>query len=437
MLNVRTGPLRIAFEGIDGVGKSTVIAQVQETLSRHCSVLSETFAPITLDLLKRFGEYTGEGPQGYWTRVSRRTKTQCFLTEGVVRPHYLRSGYQSYDIILHDRWWQTFNAYSNGPEEFDARCEFLKKNLPTIDLTLFLRNDPDICASRLIAADDWLVKQLGADQTRSFLHSLDAKYQDLFEHDPSCVEIDTRDKSTGQIVHNVLELITPRLNAARHPLTAHRPVADTLPSRFQLPDARIFAVEGVDGSGKTSICTALSARQSGAVHCCRLSEASLASFKSGNPSNDPGDASSFIRATFEDEFRHQTYIVDGLIQLACMAGRVAPRQTLFFDRWFPAFAIYQNEICSDRELFDFLLAQFPAPEALFYVDIDPSVATDRLRDRGDWMITSLGEKEATEKLAWMQSIHRLKMESIGRVYHLDGRKPLADIVHQVAARLSA
>ncbi|MCP1845975.1 thymidylate kinase [Bradyrhizobium sp. USDA 4524] len=437
MLNERTGPFRIAFEGIDGVGKSSVIARVRETLGRDYGVLSEAFAPVTLDLLKRFGEHVGEGPQAYWTRVSRRTKTQCFLTEGVVRPHYLRSDYQSYDVVLHDRWWQTFKAYSNGPVEFDARCEFLKDKLPPIDLTLFLRGDPDICASRLVAADDWLVKQLGPDQTRSFLRHLDAKYVDLFQRDRTCVEVDTRGKSLDQIVQIVLDLVGQHVNLSDRRSDPHRPVANISPARFRLPDAEIFAIEGVDGSGKTSICTALSAQQSRAVRCCRLSAASLAAFKSANPPSAQGDASSFIRTTFEDEFRHQTYIVDGLVQLACMATSAAPPQKLLFDRWFPAFAIYQNDICSDRELFDFLLAQYPVPETLFYLNVEPSVAVDRLRDRADWMIASLGAQATEEKLSWMQSVHRTKMEEIHGIIQLDGHKPLADIVQQVNARLSA
>ncbi|TWI30958.1 hypothetical protein [Paracoccus sulfuroxidans] len=431
MFDPIASPLRIAFEGVDGVGKSTVIRAVRDRLSQGSEVLVDTMAPVMLDLLKRYGQSVAGDPQAYWTRVSRRTKTQCFLTEGIARSRYLRDDYRQFDVILYDRWWQTFRVYSKGNDEFDHRCRFLAQNLPSVDVLFYLHNDPATCAARLIADDDWLVREVGVDNIAGFLAVLHTEYRQVLDNDRSVIDIDTRGRSVDDIADQIVQSIATRLKVQGALRVQASQDRVTFPTKFQLPEMPIYAVEGMDGAGKTTVCSLLRSEQSPSVDLCRLSEVSLAMFKQAGTAAGRLPASAAIREQFEDEFRHQTYIIDGLVQLSCLAGGRTFARALFFDRWFPAFALYQDRILSDRGLFDFLLSMFPQPETLFYIDLDPGIATARLRERGDWMIQSYGETGTRDRLARMRDIYSVRIATMGNVRALDGQDLPANLVDQI------
>jgi thymidylate kinase len=425
-------PLRIAFEGVDGVGKSTVIRAIRRRLAQNSKVLVDTLAPVTLDLLKQYGQSVGGNPQAYWTLVSRRTKTQCFLTEGIARSIYLSDAYLQCDIVLYDRWWQTFRVYSKDDEEFDDRCRFLAQNLPPVDLLFYLHDDRETCAARLIADDDWLVREVGEENTAGFLEHLHAGYQEVLADDGTVIAIDRRGRTVSDIANQITQIIAARMLGSEA-----RGALDNLdqrlsPTKFQIPDKPIYAVEGMDGAGKTTVCSMLGNAHSRQVHLARLSEGSLAMFKHAGSAMGGLPASTAIRRQFEDEFRHQTYIIDGLVQLSCLAERQSPARAFFFDRWFPAYALYQDQIASDRQLFDFLLSRFPQPDALFHIDLDPAVAAARLAERGDWMIQTFGEAGTRDRLAQMRAVYAAKKTAMSNVRLLDGQRTPAALVEEIA-----
>ncbi|GAA2227248.1 hypothetical protein GCM10010413_23500 [Promicromonospora sukumoe] len=232
MTTTQPSPYRIVLEGIDGVGKSTVVRALRDGLEPERSVLPETMAPVTLDLFRAYGRDVHGAPQAYWSAVSRRTKTQVFLTEGVVRATYLADAYGAYEVVLHDRWWQTFQAYSE-PEDFDDRCAFLRDALPDVDLVLYLRGDVEACAACLVADDDWLVREVGADSIVAFLQRLQDRYDALFADHPDTVVVDAGVGGPDAVAEAVLAEICRRLPASRG--AAERP---SVPTRFAHPDPR-------------------------------------------------------------------------------------------------------------------------------------------------------------------------------------------------------
>ncbi|MGW2093613.1 hypothetical protein [Promicromonospora sukumoe] len=405
-------PYRIVLEGIDGVGKSTLVRALRGALEPERSVLTETMAPVTLDLFRAYGRDVHGAPQAYWSAVSRRTKTQVFLTEGVVRATYLADAYGAYDVVLHDRWWQTFQAYSE-PEDFDHRCEFLRDALPEVDLVLYLRGDVEACAARLVADDDWLVHEVGADSIVTFLQQLQDRYDELFADHPDTVVVETGAAGPDAVAATVLGEIRRRLPAPRG-----AGVQPAVPTGFAHPDPRdVVAVDGIDGAGKSTLVRGVVAALDGDATAARLASVSLDLFR---------------RGAFEDEFRHQTYLVDGLVGLACAAGTSGP---LVFDRWFPLAALYQDSITSDRGFFDYLLSRFPEPGQAFYLDLDPADAVTRLQGRGDWMLDSLGASGTHEKLAWMRE--RQRAAQPGGASVLDAGLPTSELVETVVREIRA
>lgn len=422
-------PYRIVVEGIDGVGKTTLISALRDALATRRSVLTGTMAPITLDLFKAYGRDMAGDPQKYWTEVSRRTKTQVFLTEGVARAEYLAQEHAAYDVLVHDRWWQTFHAYTEDPADFDHRCRFLKDALPHVDLVLYLRGDVAACAARLVAMDDWLVLQTGEDRVADFLQVLQDRYDEVFAGDPAVITIDVADLSQDAVAALVVEEVTSRL-PARRPSSRPPGAYPATRTTFGHPSPEaLCAVEGVDGAGKSTLVHAVAA--SARTTVARLASASLRLFKSSVP--EAPDGSSGIRAAFEDEFRHQTYLVDGLVGLSCLAEDTGP---WLFDRWFPLFAIYQDAITTDRPFFDYLLSRFPTPAHLYYLDLEPADALARLRDRGDWMPATLGDEGTLDVLAGMRERHRPRLLAAGpRVTVLDARRSPDDLAEVVGAEV--
>jgi thymidylate kinase len=205
-------PVRIALEGVDGVGKSNVIRRMRDELAADASVLYETMAPVTLDLLKSFGRDVYGEQQEYWTRVSRRTKTQVFLTEGVVRAEYLAGYYAGFDAVVYDRWWQTFAAYSDGEDDFDGRCRFLRDALPELDVVVYLRGATDVCAARLIAGDDWLTRQMPLEDVPGFLAGLQHRYDRLLMDDTRCV-VETARRLVEDVAAEVVSAVRAALSA--------------------------------------------------------------------------------------------------------------------------------------------------------------------------------------------------------------------------------
>lgn len=417
MTTTQPRPYRIVLEGIDGVGKSTVVRALRDGLEPERSVLTETMAPVTLDLFKAYGRDVHGAPQAYWSAVSRRTKTQVFLTEGVVRATYLADVYRAYDVVVHDRWWQTFQAYSE-PEDFDHRCAFLRDALPAVDLVLYLRGDVKACAARLVADDDWLVHEVGADSIVAFLQRLQDRYDALFADHPGTVVVETGAAGPDVVAATVLGEIRRRLPAPRG-----AGARSSVPTGFAHPDPRdVVAVDGIDGAGKSTLVRGVVAALGADATAARLAFVSLDLFRQGG---------------FEDEFRHQTYLVDGLVGLACAAGTSSAGRSgpLVFDRWFPTAALYQDRITSDREFFDYLLSRFPEPGQAFYLDLDPAEATERLQGRGDWMLDSLGASGTLEKLAWMRDRQRATLPGGARV--LDAGLPTSELVETVVRQIRA
>ncbi|MBX6381651.1 MAG: hypothetical protein IRZ07_01560 [Microbispora sp.] len=429
----RTDAMRVAAEGIDGVGKSTVLAHVRRLLAQRHSVLVDTMAPVTLGLLKGFGRDVLGAPQAYWTAVSRRTKTQVFLTEGVVRAEYLRDHHNSFDVVLYDRWWQTYLAYSDGDDEFDGRCRFLRDRLPALDVVFLFRGDPAVCADRLIADGDWLAGQMPASRLPGFLGDLQSRYDEIFRGDARCVVIDTAGRGPEELAHEVvnhLESMLPEHGAGGPRAHARRTTNG--------PAASIIAIEGVDGAGKSTLARAVADSLPGMVGLRRLASASLRMFKEHAGRDGSEDPSIAIRTQFEDEFRQQTYLIDGLVQLACVEGDAGIPKILLFDRWFPLFALYQDQITSDRGLFDYLLSRFPIPDRVFYIDVPAETALARLAGRDDWMPRMLGAEGTRNALRDMaERHHRVLAEHPHAVTFLDGRQPVAVLADRVRTEIGA
>jgi len=99
----------------------------------------------------------------------------------------------------------------------------------------------------------------------------------------------------------------------------------------------------------------------------------------------PGDAvrDSTPRATgsavyqdvIPDEFRHQAYVIEAVLQSHCC--RQQAHDLVIYDRWFPPFGVFLDCVVQYRDCVDSLLALLPVPDIVFVLEVSPQVAARR------------------------------------------------------------
>jgi dTMP kinase len=147
---------------------------------------------------------------------------------------------------------------------------------------------------------------------------------------------------------------------------------------------RNFVVfEGIDGSGTSTQLDLLGKRFSGAV----LPGPLPVFFPTFEPT--PGPIGSLIRsalkgeAKFTGETLARLFAADRSEHLYAPEGvieRARRGELVVCDRYVPSSLVYQGLECGG-ELPQSLNASFPGPEILLYFDLDPNIASERLKGR--------------------------------------------------------
>jgi thymidylate kinase len=148
----------IAFEGIDGVGKTTLLNAVEADLSRKG--VRVHIGNLTAGSIKNFKIAVGNeyGTRGKYQKViPYYFRNAAYVTEAVLMFEHFSSFYESFDILLFDRWFPlTFEKKSDLDEETKATGVRLLSLLPEPNLVFLLDAPLEVAAARLRADDDWM-----------------------------------------------------------------------------------------------------------------------------------------------------------------------------------------------------------------------------------------------------------------------------------------
>lgn len=139
---------------------------------------------------------------------------------------------------------------------------------------------------------------------------------------------------------------------------------------------RFFVVEGIDGSGKSTFCNKLqSSIEKSGTPCLVLSE-----------SDDPA-FSSLIRGMLKSD--EACPLAEAYAFAAARANCIEkmrlffqhhPDSVVIFDRYIPSSLVYQTEKVPVKEV-KHINENFPAPEAIFWLDLDVDIALSRIGGR--------------------------------------------------------
>jgi thymidylate kinase len=221
-LTKRTGPSRsldreasnnrriIVFEGIDGAGKSTMLAEIEAALSRRFNVLKERLAPIMVDVFKDLVDEPANEKGKYQDVIPGEFRHASYIIESIVQFKLLDETYRKYDFLLFDRWLHTNEAYL--PEIINYREWFatVGEYIPLPDLVFYCRVDPAVAVERLRQREDWVYLKLGEERLRSYLSWLQERYDSLMDHD-GVIILDC-EKSIAELREQVLETIEEKFS---------------------------------------------------------------------------------------------------------------------------------------------------------------------------------------------------------------------------------
>jgi thymidylate kinase len=203
-------------------------------------------------------------------------------------------------------------------------------------------------------------------------------------------------------------------------------------------DYAIIAVEGIDGSGKSTLIRSLERELSGSM-VSRPCRKTVDAFRSMVES--PADRAILYQHLLPDPFRAAAYHFEASVQFRYLHDEYSAHDVVIFDRWFQTWDVYCGPVDEHHEHFRSLRDRLPVPDVLFHVEVDPGTAYDRLVARQDRWLLAYSPAELRAKITALGERYREVMAREPGVVVLDGtqsaEKVLASALDSVRSRLGA
>jgi thymidylate kinase len=191
----------IALEGIDGGGKTTLLNGLEKSLSENLTVLTARPSRATVNAFKAVAETEFPG-RLYHDVVPAGFRHTAYVLEGAVQFGYERARYEAADVVLFDRWRQTWDVYCEEIREHKDWLELVAATLPRPDVLLWLRVDPEVAYERLVARGDRWAEVYAPERMRAKIRGLCARYEEVMR-DSGAVVLD----GTGPVAEVLAEAL--------------------------------------------------------------------------------------------------------------------------------------------------------------------------------------------------------------------------------------
>ncbi|MCX4721182.1 AAA family ATPase [Streptomyces virginiae] len=198
----------IAVEGVDGSGKSTLVENLREHLSRNFR--TEVARPARA-MTAAFRELAEKGrPESvlYQDRIPPDFRHSAYLLETAVHFRYRREQFEHADFVLFDRWLQTWQAYCDEVVEHRDWMSRIAATTPEPDVLLWVRIDPETACRRLVERQDRWARIYSPAQLHDKIARLCDRYEKaMLDTRPGAVVLDGT-RSPGELLAGALDRVT-------------------------------------------------------------------------------------------------------------------------------------------------------------------------------------------------------------------------------------
>lgn len=198
----------IAVEGMDGAGKSTLVRGLNDALSQRQKVLLSRPARQMSLLFRSLVERAGDDSVLYQHVLPAPFRHATYLFEASVQFRYQHDTYAQHDVVLFDRWQQTWEIYCAPIDEFEAQFQMLRDRLPRPDLLFYVRVDPAVAYQRLVARSDRWCRTYSPADLLTKLQNLN----DAYERQMAAADVAVLDgnSTADEVLKSALEVIRQR-----------------------------------------------------------------------------------------------------------------------------------------------------------------------------------------------------------------------------------
>lgn len=199
---------------------------------------------------------------------------------------------------------------------------------------------------------------------------------------------------------------------------------------------RLIAVEGVDGSGKSTLVENLRnhlAQRSKAL-VARPARAMTEAFRQVAEKGRPDSV--LYQDHIPPDFRHGTYIMETAAHFRYAHEEFERHDHVIFDRWTQTWQVYCGDVTEHTEWMSRIAGTIPRPDVLLWVRVDPELACRRLVQRQDRWARILTSDQLLDKITNLTEQYETVMrETAPEAVVLDGSLPADRVLNEALSHL--
>jgi thymidylate kinase len=202
----------LAFEGVDGAGKTSLLRGCAAELGSRARVLETKLAYELVALFQSLFDAPSGEEGAYQDALPPDFRHSAYIVEAILQMKREADHYAEYDFVLFDRWLQTHWVYLESPRAHAEWYALLERYVPKPLLTVYVRVEPKLALKRLVRKDDWMVARRGKAQLLVYLEELTARYDEAFANCPRALVVDGAEPRAA-----LCEAVVSRLEGLRVP----------------------------------------------------------------------------------------------------------------------------------------------------------------------------------------------------------------------------